>query len=104
MTYGLVLVKGKSEKIDSTLKALQELAEKKDIKDETGAQLVNVFLSFGWPDFVLVLKARNIEQIRYAIGAIRKRLEDHGDYVETSTIICSTPKELKEKRRKWATV
>lgn len=102
MTYGLVLVKGKSEKIDSTLKALQKIAKEGNVDGESGAQLVNVFLSFGWPDFVLMLKAKNIEQIRYAIGAIRERLEKHGDYIETSTIICSTSEELKEKRKEWA--
>ena len=102
MTYALTLVKGKTQKRDLTLEALIDMKKGTNLHKESGAWIENVFLSFGWPDFVLVLKAKNIEQIRRAIGIIRTKVATHEDYIETSTIICSTPEEIKEKRKEWA--
>lgn len=101
MTYGLILVKSKTGKKDLTLTTLADMM-KKDLRAHPDTRIEKVFLSFGWPDFVLLIKAKNIEQIRYMISNIREKLASQGDYIETSTIICSTPDEMKEKRREWA--
>jgi len=102
MTYGLVLIKGKSSKRNITLSALLHMAKHNSKLKKSGIAVENVFLSFGWPDFVLILKAKNVEQIRHAISLIREKLANHEDYVDTSTIICSTVDEIKEKKIEWS--
>jgi hypothetical protein len=102
MTYALTLVKGKAEKRDLTLSKFISIRKSDELEKKSGARIEKVFSSFGWPDFVLLIKAKNIEQIRYAINIIRKEVAKHGDYIETSSIICSTPDEMKKKRKEWS--
>lgn len=103
MTYGLILIKGKSGKREATLSSLQKMKKSKYSKTHlAGVQIEKVFLSFGWPDFLILMRGKNIEQIRYAINVIRQEIAKHGDFIETSTIVCSTPEEMKEKREEWA--
>lgn len=104
MTYALILVKGKTEKRIPTLKFLDKISKGNDFKEETGTSIERILLSFGWPDFILMLKSENIEQLRNAIGTLRNELASHGDYVETSTIICSSLSEMREKKREWAEI
>lgn len=103
MTYGLILIKGKSGKRDTTLDSLMKMKKSEYSKTHlAGVQIEKVFLSFGWPDFLILMRGRNIEQIRYAISVIRREIAKKGDFIETSTIICSTPEEMREKRKEWA--
>jgi len=103
MTYGLILIKGKSEKRAVTLDRLQKMKSSEFSKTSlAGVQIERIFLSFGWSDFLILMRGKNIEQIRYAINVIRQEIAKHGDFIETSTIVCSTPEEMRKKREEWA--
>ena len=100
MTYALILIKGKTGKRETTLSSLIEMQKAKT--NLAGVRIEKVFLTFGWPDFLILMRSENIERIRYAIKVIRDKIAEHGDFIETSTIICSTPEEMEKKRREWA--
>lgn len=99
MTYGLILVKGISNKREKTLQVLEGLTTDQSYSKLTGTKIKNVFVSFGWPDIVLVIQGNNIELIKNSIIRIRDLVGKHGDNLETSTIICTTLDEIKEKER-----
>ncbi|MCV0430703.1 hypothetical protein [Nitrosopumilus sp.] len=99
MTYGLILVKGISNKRDQTLTLLDKLIGDQSYKNQTGTEIEHVFVSFGWPDIVLLIKGENIELIKNSIIRIRDLVGEHGDNLETSTIICTTISELKDKEK-----
>lgn len=102
MTYGLILIKGSSEKRRDTRLLLQELSKANDFERSTGVKIEKVLISFGWPDFILLVKAENVELIKHAIVTIRGLATKKGDTIETSTVICVTQQELDKKRKDWA--
>lgn len=102
MTYGLVLVKGKSARREGTLSFLEKLAKDSEFTRTHGVKIEKLFISFGWPDFVLLMNGENVELIKHGIVVIRELLEKNGDSVDTSTIICTTQSSIAEKKREWA--
>jgi hypothetical protein len=104
MTYALVLVKGKAVQREDSLSFLEELSKDTKFSEETHVKIERIFISFGWPDFVLLLKSENVELIKHAIVVIRDLLAKNGDTIETSTLVCATQEEIEEKRRKWAAI
>ena len=104
MTYALVLVKGKSTARRESLSLLDKLTQDKDFSEKNKVKIVKVFISFGWPDIIVVMRARNVELIKNAIILLREKLSKKGDCVDTSTIICTTSKELKSKKEEWGFV
>lgn len=100
MTYALILVKGKSHLRDKTLKLLSDLKDNELFEKNNNVDIVEVFISFGWPDIILLIKGKNVEVIKLAIVRIRDRVfRNHKDTVETSTIICTTLKEIEKVKR-----
>jgi hypothetical protein len=101
MTYALTLVKGKPGKREETRSFLQKLLSTDDFHRKQGVRIEKVFISFGWPDFVVLMSGNNVELIKHAIVVIREELEKNGDSVDTSTIICTTQESIEEKKREW---
>lgn len=99
MTYGLVLIKGNSGKRDTTLKYLENLKDNKTFIKKFGT-VTEVFISFGWPDFIIIIKSINIECLKSGIVELREKLEKTGDNIETSTIVCSTKNDIEEVTKK----
>jgi len=102
MTYALTLVKGRPEKREETLSFLESLIGNPEFEKNSGVTMERVFISFGWPDFVLLLRSENVELIKFGIVYMRDVVAKTGDNLETSTIICATEDEIREKRRVWA--
>ena len=102
MTYGLILVKGVPQRREITRALLEGLAGNDDFRRSTGVEIEKVLISFGWPDFILLMKSDNVELIKHAIVTIRDRAAASGDNVETSTIICVTQEEIDKKIGEWA--
>lgn len=100
MTYAIAMMKGIPSYREKSLNYLSNLERNEEFHGETGTSLENVFVSFGWPDFIILLKSENVELIKEAIVKLRDDIkEEIDDNIETSTIICSTLEEI-EKRKK----
>jgi hypothetical protein len=104
MTYALTLIKGKSTCREDSLSLLRELSKGDTFAKGNHVTIEQVYVSFGLPDFVVVLKSENVELIKHAIVVIRKALAEKGDDVDTSTIVCATPEELEQKVGKWSEI
>ena len=100
MTYALILAKGISKKRDLTLSKLIKLKDDKTFFSNTKTKIEQVFVSFGWPDIIILLKADNVELLKNSIIKLRAIVSKHGDNLETSTIICTTLAELESKNKK----
>jgi hypothetical protein len=105
MTYALSLVKGIPKEREKTLALLLKLKEdtlsREQFRTKTGTSLEEVYISFGWPDFILLMKSANIELLKTAIVELRELVDNNGDNIETSTIICTTQRELEDKKKEW---
>lgn len=98
MTDAITLIKGKIGLRDETLRFLTEL-QKRGLSNKVTIQ--KCYVSFGWPDFILLLNGKNVELIKNAIIEIRDLVnEETGDNLETSTIICTTQKEIEDEKNK----
>src|ERR687895_1039565 len=95
MTYALTLVKGMPQKREKTLSLLTKLKDDKEFKEKSGVEIRNLFISFGWPDIILLMKANNVELLKSSIVELRDIIaKSHRDNIETSTIICTTPDDI----------
>ena len=100
MTYSITLIKGESGKRERTFNLLARLAKEKD-PFGCKVRIRDCFISFGWPDFILLLEGNNIELLKYAIVHLRERvLDETGDTLETSSIVCTTKSEVDAARKK----
>jgi len=102
VTYAITLIRGKPKERRDTQSLLQTLAKNPEFVKKTGVEISHVLISFGWPDFVLLLKANNVELLKRAIVTLRREAEKKGDEIETSTLICTTQQEINKKREEWA--
>jgi hypothetical protein len=94
MTYAITLIKGESGNREGTFNCLTKMKRQKDPFENT-VRIKECFISFGWPDFILLMKGDNVELLKDAIIKLRKKVyEEIGDRLETSTIVCSTKKEV----------
>ncbi|HYW01830.1 MAG TPA: hypothetical protein VE862_10180 [Candidatus Acidoferrum sp.] len=98
MTYALTLVKGNPKYRESTLTLLNKLNQDPSLANDYETSIERVFISFGWPDFIMLLKGPNVELLKMAVVYIRDKASANGDNLETSTIICTTTAELSEKK------
>ncbi len=101
MTYAFVLIKGKSTARDNSLSYLESLVGNEEFVKEYKVNVDKVFISFGWPDLIILLKSENVELIKNSIVGIRDKLSSNGDSVDTSTIICTTSQEIKDRKKEW---
>jgi len=94
MTYAMTLVKGETGKREDTLEYLLKLKDQVDPFGNT-VKIDRCLISFGWPDFVLLLRGENVELLKGAIIELRdlvlKKFENN---LETSTIICMDQDEI----------
>ncbi len=102
MTYAITLIKGESAKREKTRSFLEKLKDDNGFHKNNGVTIERVFLCFGWPDLVLLLRGENVELINHALINLRRDLEANGDNIETSTLICTTKGALEEKKKEWA--
>ena len=102
MTYAIVTVKGIPNKRGPTNSLFESLVVDAEFEKEFGVKIEKCLLTFGWPDFVLILKSNNVELLKHAIVEIRNRASAIGDNIETSTLICIEQDQIKEKRKEWA--
>lgn len=101
MTIGLILVRSNPGRREHSLSGLEEIQGDKKFQKQNGFLIKDIYVSFGWPDFVIMLDAKNVARIKNGIVKIRKRLlDDCGDGVETSTIICSSISEINAELKK----
>jgi hypothetical protein len=99
MTYGICLIKGLPEKRDDTRKFLEKLAKSGELEKKFKTNIFGgkVFISFGWPDIIIIFEAKNVELIKAVVIYLRDRVStETGDKIGTSTLICTTEEE-KEK-------
>ena len=100
MTYAITMMKGIPTFRENTLTVLTKLEKNEDFYNTTGVSIECVFVSFGWPDFILLFKSENVELIKEAIIKLRQDLESETkDVIETSTIICSDLEEIQKKKK-----
>jgi len=100
MTYAITMMKGIPTYRENTLTVLTNLENDGSFYRTTGVSIESVFVSFGWPDFILLLKSENVELIKEAIIKLRQDLEiETKDIIETSTIICSDLEEIQKKKK-----
>jgi len=72
-------------------------AESEQFAKETGCKVDQVFISFGWPDFIVLVKSENIEKAKNAIVYLRNLLSRKaGDNCETSSIVCVKKRDIDE--------
>lgn len=102
MTYAIALIKGSPHERDTTHALFVDLQKSLKFYKETGVKIKDVFISFGWPDFVLLLEGENVELLKQAIVTIRSKAKKNGDKIETSTLICVKQDEIVKKSKKWA--
>jgi hypothetical protein len=102
MTFALTLIKGKSTEREHSISLLTQLSKDRTFAEENGVTIENVFISFGWPDMILLLKGNNVELIKNSIVVIRDMLAKNGDEVDTSTIICTTQDEINQQLKDWS--
>ena len=95
-------MKGKPARREDSLSFLEKLSKDEAFTKEHGVTIEKLLISFGWPDFVVLMKGENAELIKHGIVALRELLEKNGDSVETSTMICTTQESIEEKKREWA--
>lgn len=103
MTYAICMIKGLPEKRERTREFLEKTSKTDSLKS-IGVSVPSVFVSFGWPDFVVILEAENVELIKEAIVRLREDLqknEEIEDTISTSTIICTTQEEINKKMEKF---
>ncbi len=95
MTFGIVLLKGKPEKRDDTESLLHNLQKNHEFLGKFDVKIERVFKCLGWPDFVLILEAKNIERMMQAVVEVRKRAlkclgeVGYGDFLDTTTLVCT---------------
>jgi hypothetical protein len=65
------------------------MIDKPNLCKETGASLISVSETLGWPDLMIILKAENVESIKEALLYLRKQFN-----FESSTIIGMEVKEF----------
>lgn len=101
MTYAIILVKGRPKYRETSNQFFQSIQNDPEFFKRTGVKIVEIFISFGLPDFVLILQGSNVELLKGAIIALKNEAIKNGDELETTTIICSKQEELKEKNVNW---
>ena len=93
MTTGIVLIKGRPDKLDYTFEFLTEMKEE-------DPEIIDVYLSMGWPDIVVLIKTNQVLDIQGKVNSIRyvlrNREVEYRDFVDTSTIVCIEQKERKK--------
>jgi len=98
MTYAFILIKGIPDRREKTLAMLTKLTKNSSFSKRTGTVIEQVFVSFGWPDLIVLLSGNNVELLKNSIIEIRSLASRHHDNLETSTIICTTEPELRKNR------
>ncbi len=71
---------------------------KKTLKD---VELQHIFFSFGWPDFIVTLKAPNLELLQQAVSQIKDDLAKKGVFTESTTMVGVTAEEIEEQKKTW---
>ncbi|MCW4018467.1 MAG: hypothetical protein NWF00_07305 [Candidatus Bathyarchaeota archaeon] len=102
MTYAIALIKGNPAKREDTHNLFMILRKDRNFVKRSSVEIQQIFVSFGWPDFVLILQAPNVELLKQGVIAIRKEAAEAGDELQTSTLICTTQEEISKKYEKWA--
>lgn len=97
MTYAIAMIKGKPKERDKTHGLFLSLSKDSAFSTMTSVRIKEVFISFGWPDFVLILEGPNVELLKLAIIKIREAAAKSGDEIQTSTLICTTQDEISKK-------
>jgi uncharacterized protein with GYD domain len=103
MTYGIVLLKGRPERRNDTESLLSNLKDDKEFCQEYDVRIEEVFKCFGWPDFVVIFRTKNIERMMQALVEVRSRAyESHEDLLETTTLVCTTMDESESKKKEFS--
>ncbi len=99
MTYAITLVKCEISKRNEALELLTNLKKQKDPFGNK-VRIKEFYISFGWPDFVLLLRGNNIELLKDSIVLIRRKYFDiTKKNLETSTLICTTTTDIKKAKK-----
>lgn len=104
LTYALTLIKGKTGKREQSISLLNSLKKDPNFTKDNGVEIKELFISFGWPDIILLLKSENVELIKRLIVILREKAATIGDDLTTSSIICTTQDEMDSKLKKWGKV
>ena len=103
MPIGFVLIKGDPAKRDPTYDLLKALLYAEDRRKELkrlGTVAENVFITFGWTDFSIILRSINVEAMKKAIIKIQEIIRETDSTVDTSTIVAITPLEAEGRFQK----
>lgn len=103
MTYGIVLIKGRPEKRDDTEALLYNLKDDEEFCQEFDVTIEEIYKCFGWPDFVLMFRTKNIERMMQALVEVRNRASaNHEDLLDTTTLVCTTRDESRSKKEEFS--
>lgn len=94
MTFGIVLIRGEPEKMDDIEFFLYHLKDGQELLGDFNVTIKEVLKCFGWPDFILVVEAVNIEGMMQSIAEIRRRSRAS---LETTTFVCTSRSESDER-------
>jgi hypothetical protein len=99
MTIGIVLMKGRPDRLEHIYEFLAKMKEEEP-------KILEVFLSMGWPDMVLLIKGDQVLDIQSKINrikyALRNREEAYKDLVDTSTIVCIEENEREQIKKEMS--
>jgi len=104
MTYALIMIKGLPQTRLALKDYLNELQKDDKFQKKNGFEIQNVLLSFGWPDYIILVHSSNVELIQNCIISLQSKIEEIDDCISTSTIVCTTHEELENKQKEWAEI
>jgi len=98
MPYALTLIRVKKETREIAFSCLQNLTMDSSLK---GVKIIQVLLSLGWPDFIIMLKAPDVQLLQQAVLQIRKNLAEKGTEIDTTTLIALSIEEIEKQKEIW---
>jgi len=101
LTHAIILMKGIPNKREELFDILNKTKSNEEFQKQNNIEIIEIFMSFGWSDFIILLKSNNVELIKISINELCKKTNINGNNVATSTIICSTLGEFLEKQKEW---
>ncbi|MGA2522515.1 MAG: hypothetical protein ABSF65_00010 [Candidatus Bathyarchaeia archaeon] len=97
MPYAVTYLRIGSSSSELASESLEKFSESAELKN-LHVEIEKILLSFGYPDFIIIIKGPNLELLKNGLLLIRDYLNKRGiKEVETSTIVGLTIEEMRIK-------
>jgi len=94
LPIGFVMIRTASGKREKVLDILRQFRLYPRFTMSQGTVITSVTPVFGWPDFIMILRANNLELMKSTIVNLRILLESRGHKIQTSTIVGTSEEEI----------